>query len=253
MDRDYVVDPLSKATVYATEDIKAEMKAYILEGISPGRQRELNEAMDCVVDARVVFELAKPKFRGQRRHFQSVKLLDLVTMLETNKDAAAKLKLKPALLQQVVARLKSLAVDENPSAGSSRVSSWGERGRFNSWDEESSVFDPSVLAGHDNPGVTEEETVTQADGKVRRRGTGYRGKMEKRTSTIKFTMPAEVDTEDSSKKWKENADGVEVSFSMFLMALQPILIGRILGKFPNRKSAVQQNLEVKAAFAEYLH
>lgn len=260
MDRDYVVDPLSKPNVYETDDIKAEMKACMLEGISPSRQRELDDAMESVVDARLVYEFANPKFRKRRRHFQSVTLIDLVTMLETNEDAAEKLNLTPALKQVVITRLKSLAgsVEHPPgtTAGEpqqrSRFPSHGDGGRIQSWYEENSYyFDESVSNFHADKshGITEEEIVTQSDGKVRRRRKG-RKKMDKRTSRITYTMeaPEEVlDDEESKKIWLESADGVEVSFSMFLMALQPILIGRITGKSPTTTS-----VRTNAAFAEYL-
>lgn len=240
-DRDYVVDPLSKANVHQTEDIKIELKTIMVEGITPARQRELKVALDCVVDARLVYQIADPKFRGQTRHFQSVKLIDLVNTMELNKMAQEKLKLTPGLLNQVLSRLKSLACDDLPGEMQDRIVSYD--------DMESSAFGAN-LSGHLEE-VEEEQVLSQSLGKTRRRKKAPREKLDKRMSTIKFVLPTEIDT-DVSKDWKAHAEGVEVSFSMFLMALQPIFVGRILGKCPRRQVAVQRGRDT-SSFAEYMN
>jgi hypothetical protein len=179
-------------------------------------------------------------------------------VLETDTEAAEKLKLTPALLQVVIARLKSLALPDDDDPSTLRSSF---RGRVPSWDEEmgGSRNDRDTSTNTfrtDNLGsVIEEETVMQSDRTVRRRGgRGTTPNLERRKSTIKFTLEASeegLDKEETSKKWLETANSIEVSFTMFLMALQPILVGRILGKTPNRANETRNKLST--SFAEYLN
>lgn len=116
-DRDYVLDPSWKSRVHDTPIIQSEVDTFVTQGISKARQNEIMRALDIVVQARVVFESAKPFHQKKNTHYLVVHLTDLMNTLD---EYAVKRKCRmPLTRNEVLAikgRLEAMTVHAPPPA-----------------------------------------------------------------------------------------------------------------------------------------
>jgi hypothetical protein len=112
-----VLDPSWKSRVHDTPIIQSEVDTFVTQGISKARQNEIMRALDIVVQARVVFESAKPFHQKKNTHYLVVHLTDLMNTLD---EYAVKRKCRmPLTRNEVLAikgRLEAMTVHAPPPA-----------------------------------------------------------------------------------------------------------------------------------------
>lgn len=247
-DFDYVLDPSWKASVHQTPLIASEMEAFLTQGIPKARRAELLMALDMVVGARKVFENAGPVLPKDHRHFVVVKLPDLLNVIGTP-DTKTKLRLSDADVEVVKGRLNQIP-DVLPDLyhhSSRRLISdkMGASRILQRISEESK----SLLSEDGKEG---EKSTPEAKTAAVEAMTSYQARLNE---LVQRLTPAyrEGKPEES-----------EVSFSLFIQALQPVCGRKCLqANLPNvqrmsyRNSSLGESIE-KANndafddFSEYL-
>ena len=110
---DYVMDPRSRAKVYNHSIVESETQGLINQGIPKARRNELSKALNVVINARIVYEMAKPHFHDHR-HFPIVRLSELKRVLGSHR-AAVKLGLTAHDITEVCRILDDIARMPPPS------------------------------------------------------------------------------------------------------------------------------------------
>jgi hypothetical protein len=103
---DYLIDPSWKAQVHPTQLIAAEKDAIIANGIAKARRAELHGSLSMVLKARNIFQSCKPHYPKNHYHYVVVPLSKLVDKLRTE-SARQQLKLTERELVYVIAALDS--------------------------------------------------------------------------------------------------------------------------------------------------
>jgi hypothetical protein len=204
-DFDYVLDPSWKAQVHQTPLIASELEAFLTQGIPKARKADLVEALDCVVAARKVFENAHPCLPRDHRHFVVVKLPDLIKVIGTD-DSKLKLRLNDEDVDLLRDRLltipkRSLGIHQESSRRLLADKMGASRILQRIQDESRSLLSET------------EPEVKKAQAEA---FTSYQARLnsivQKLTPSYHQGGPEETD----------------VSFSLFLQALQPVCGRRIL-------------------------
>ena len=234
-DDDYIINPSWKATVHQTKLIESEVETYLIQGIPKARRKELLRALEMVVDARIVFEMARPQMPAEHRHYVVAKLADILKQLET-KEARIKLKLTRFDLEKTVERLQSLCrippldlvVEARGGYGSLKIPGHDGMSEVS--------LDDYLENEADNEVAKEEAHLLRED-------SANPTSLFKSDGESKF-IPSKVHeilrhgTHRLLASWSRKPEETDVSFSMFLYALQPVLAKRALGETRFTRSSV---------------
>jgi hypothetical protein len=209
-------------------------------GIPKARRSELHAAMNTVVKARIVFQKCKPIFPKHHFHFMIVPLPKLVDMLRTD-FARQNLRLGERELSLVITQLESNLL---PTLHSIRRSSALPRAKsfiehFDIIDEDADTL-VSETVGHDS-------NTTSMVGAL---GRSINATV---TGSLSIGKVKDMVVHPTSIFKRRSADETEISFSMFLQALQMVCRDKLL-VHSRRRSAVSVNKPYPSnqEFSEYL-
>jgi len=206
-DWEYAFDRNWRTEVRQTGVIEAEMEQFLTQGIPKARKRELLQALDFVVGARIVFENADPFCPEEHRHFVVVRLPALLQQIDTA-DAMTKLRLTDSDRDSLKAELKKLIevptmTHRRGSRENKRLESLGRSLRFQ---DLSSFKDISDVSAAMDEAVSEGALPPMETGS--QSSQTYSSRMKRMIRRFKAT------------KWTGAAEKTDVSFSRFIQALE---------------------------------
>jgi hypothetical protein len=207
-DLDYVLDPSWKAQVHQTPLLASELEAFLTQGIPKARKADLVATLDCVVAARKVFENAMPYLPRDHRHYVVVKLPSLIDVIGTD-DSKIKLGLNDHDVGLIRDRLKMIpdrSLGEYQQSSRRLVADKMGANRILQ-----RIRDASLLSETESDAKS-----TQADA-----FTSYQARLN---AIVQKLTP--------SYHLQDSPDEAEVSFSLFLQALQPVCGRRIVHSVP---------------------
>jgi sterol 3beta-glucosyltransferase len=248
---DYLIDPSWKAKVHNTQLIAAEKEAIIASGIPKARRSELHGALNMVLKARDVFQSCRPHYPKGHYHFVVVHLSKLIEKLRTDA-ARQQLKLTERELVFVIAQLDSNSLpplqsirrlSALPPAKSfdlhfSKINAISEDGFDNVRKSLHEPSDLTVSVDESLRPIPEEKTTTSV--------TGHPSAKDKFTDLVSQVNPISI-------FMKKSADETEISFSVFVEALQLVCRDKLL-VHSRRRSAVSVKKQYPSNhdFTEYL-
>ena len=106
-DYDYLINPTWETKVHQTPFLEAEKESFRVQGIPKARKDELQRALEVVVNARIIFESAKPSYPDEHRHFLVVRLDNLIKKLHT-KESKQRMRMSTREVEALVERLEHL-------------------------------------------------------------------------------------------------------------------------------------------------
>jgi hypothetical protein len=238
-DFDYVLDPSWKAQVHQTPLLASEMEAFLTQGIPKARKADLKAALDCVVAARKVFESAHPFLPRDHRHYVVVTLPNLINVIGAD-DTKIKLGINDKDVDDIRERLEmipdSLSIDVFQQSSRRLVADKIGANRI-----------LQRIQDHSRSLLSETESdVKNAQAEA------FRSYQARLSAIVQKLMPSYL---------QGSPEDTEVSFSLFLQALQPVCGRRIVQSIcvpaffsPSSSVHISPSLEKKDEddFSEYL-
>lgn len=207
-DLDYVLDPSWKAQVHQTPLLASELEASLTQGIPKARKADLVAALDCVVAARKVFENAHPHLPKDHRHYVVVGLPSLIEVIGTD-DSKIKLGLHDHDVDLICDRLKMIpdrSLDEYQQSSRRLVAD-------------------KMGASRILQRIQDESLLSEAESDVKSaQAEAFKSYQARLTAIVQKLAP--------SYHLQGSPEEAEVSFSLFLQALQPVCGRRILHSVP---------------------
>jgi len=247
-DFDFLLHPAWKAKVHEHGMVESEVEMFTKQGIPKARRRELMKALDVVVRARLVFESARPTFPGDHRHFVVVRLKALEEHIRLSK---YRLKLTSEECDALIAKLDSLTlqvpVEARRQTRFPRIQSLRRSIKHGL----SSVME----TGSDEKGVGDNGADTTPPDPLKVHGAGSKKVVDKLCEPAderpRTTLPS-----PNTGSWTKSPEDVEVSFSMFLQALQMVCGEKYLLNFSRRRTlpmplSPEPQLDRSRKFSDY--
>lgn len=199
---EYILNPGWQTNVYRHPIIEAEKDSFRTRGIAKARKQELHRALDQVIQARIVFESARPKYPRYHRHYLVVKGEDLISCVKST-EGRTRLGFNRLEIDTIIGLLNQLIAP--PSIEQSRESLLRSMVRSSNFSNRSFIINASGqgLASHE---------MSMESNKV---------------SELRSSGTTTVNTALLEQMLKRKEDECYVSFSMFLLCMQTVCASKL--------------------------